>query len=227
MQPLSNAVLFFQRKLRLTRGFPIIAALFLGILFSAGSRSAAEEKIEPAGTTDQAAEAGGKSPPDKNKLPFRVPGNPGELPATALIETSRGSFEIEFFRHEAPAAVRNFEYLAEKNYYRNVAFHRYVPGYLIQGGDPTGTGRGGPGYRLPPEFSKLKHLPGTVGMARLPDPVNPERLSNGSQFYIMFTAAPHLDGLYTVFARVIQGMDVVGKLRDGDTIRVVRLPRKR
>jgi cyclophilin family peptidyl-prolyl cis-trans isomerase len=162
----------------------------------------------------------------ESQLPFSVPSSADELPKTALIETTKGAFEVEFFVDVAPITVKNFEYLAKRGFYNSVRFHRYMPGYLIQGGDPTGTGKGGPGYRLPPEFSKRKHQRGVLGMARRPDPVNPERLSDGSQFYIMLTNAQHLDGLYTVFGRVVEGMEIVEQLRESDKITLIRLPRK-
>lgn len=159
----------------------------------------------------------------EEKLPFPVPADPRTLPKTALIETSKGPIEIEFYREEAPVTVRNFEYLGRKNFYNNLTFHRYREGFVIQGGDPKGNGEGGPGYLLPPEHSnELRHTRGTVGMARLPNEVNPERYSNGSQFYIVFQRAPHLDGLYTVFAQVINGIENAEKLRPGDKILGIR-----
>ncbi len=161
----------------------------------------------------------------EDKLPFGTNVESGTLPPTALIETEKGAFEIVFFVEQAPITVRNFEYLSKKGFYNNVKFHRYMPGFVIQGGDPLGTGKGGPGYALPPEYSVLKHVKGTVGMARLPGEVNPERKSNGSQFYITLAPSPHLDGHYTIFAQVIRGMDVVEMLREGDRIIRVRLPR--
>jgi peptidyl-prolyl cis-trans isomerase B (cyclophilin B) len=96
---------------------------------------------------------------------------------------------------------------------------------VIQGGDPEGTGKGGPNYTIPPEFTNIKHRKGTIGMSRLPGERNPERHSNGSQFYICLTDAPHLDGLYTVFAEVINGLEVVEQLRAGDKIIRIRLPK--
>ena len=161
----------------------------------------------------------------QEKFPFTVPKNPLTLPESALIETSQGALEIEFFRQDAPITVANFEYLAKKGFYNNVAFRRYLPGFIIQGGDPTGTGKGGPGYTLPPEFSQHKHVKGMVGMSRHPNEVNSQRRSNGSQFYITLGNAPHLDGFYTLFARVINGMDVVEKLRAEDKILNIRFPR--
>ncbi len=159
----------------------------------------------------------------ENKLPFPVPVDSRTLPKTALIETSQGPVEIEFYREASPITVKNFEYLSKKNFYNGLTFHRHKAGFVIQGGDPKGTGEGGPGYLLPPELSdSIKHERGTVGMARLPNAVNNNRYSNGSQFYIVFDRAPHLDGLYTVFAHVINGIDNAEKLRPGDKILGIR-----
>ena len=159
----------------------------------------------------------------ENKLPFKLPVDARILPKTALIETSKGPVEIEFYREDAPVTVRNFEYLAKKSFYNGLTFHRYREGFVIQGGDPKGTGEGGPGYLLPPELSDtLRHERGTVGMARLPNAVNSNRYSNGSQFYIVFQRSPHLDGLYTVFAHVINGLDNAENLRPGDKILGIR-----
>ena len=159
------------------------------------------------------------TPAGAQKLPFSPPKSAKELPAGAEIETSKGKFEIEFYRNIAPVTIRGFEYLAKKGFYKNLTFHRFEPSFVIQGGDPTGTGKGGPGYRLPPEFSNaVRHIRGSVGMARISDYGNPERLSNGSQFYITLNEAKHLDGLYTLFARVVRGMEVVDRLRKGDSI---------
>ena len=160
----------------------------------------------------------------ESRLPFAIPSDWHTLPSGALIDTTKGMFEIKFYRKQAPIHVRNFEYLAGKRFYDNLSFHRYEPDFIIQGGDPLATGKGGPGYNLPPEFSEIKHDIGTVAMARLPGEVNPERLSNGSQFYICLTKAPHLDSLYTVFGEVVSGMDTVLRLRKGDRIISVKFP---
>ena len=162
----------------------------------------------------------------QDQLPFVVPADKQQLPDSALVETSKGAFEIQFLRQEAPVTVANFEYLARKGFYNNVGFRRHVPGYIIQGGDPTNSGKGGPGYTLPPEFSTIKHQKGMMGMSRHPNEVNSQRRSNGSQFYITLGDAPNLDGFYTVFARVINGMENVEKLRPADKILTIRFPRK-
>jgi cyclophilin family peptidyl-prolyl cis-trans isomerase len=126
----------------------------------------------------------------------------------AHFETSLGNFTIELFEQETPNTVANFVKLAEKNFYNRVIFHRVIDGFMIQGGDPTGTGRGGPGYQFADEFHpKLKHnSEGILSMA------NAGPNTNGSQFFITLAPTPHLDGRHTVFGRVIEGIDVVRKI---------------
>ncbi len=123
----------------------------------------------------------------------------------AVIEMENGKkIEIVFFPETAPNHVANFVSLARNGYYNGITFHRVIPGFMAQGGDPTGTGAGGPGYTIKAEFSATKHVRGTVSMARTPDPN-----SAGSQFFICFGPQAFLDGQYTVFGIVEKGMDVV------------------
>jgi cyclophilin family peptidyl-prolyl cis-trans isomerase len=126
----------------------------------------------------------------------------------AHFETSMGNFTIELFEQQAPKTVENFVKLAEKKFYDGVIFHRVIDGFMIQGGDPTGTGRGGPGYQFADEFHpQLKHSSeGILSMA------NAGPNTNGSQFFITLTATPHLDGKHAVFGKVAEGMDVVKKI---------------
>ena len=165
-------------------------------------------------------------PVSAQEPPFEVPPR-GELLKirSAILETSKGKVYLELFPEEAPWHVTNFKYLADKGFYKGLVFHLSQPGYLIQGGDPKGTGRGGPGYSLPAEFSSRNHGEGTLGMARVPDknatsgrPTNPQRRSNGSQFHILLGDAQHMDGHYTVFGKVVAGFDVIQKLRKQDKI---------
>jgi len=137
---------------------------------------------------------------------------------TAVMTTSRGKVYFELYPEEAPWHVANFKYLADKNYYNNLSFHIYQRNYIIQGGAPGNNPNGGPGYKLPPEFNDHKHRPGSLGMARRGDHGNITRESNGSQFHILLGDAPHMNGSYTVFGRVIEGMDTVDDLRRGDRI---------
>ena len=142
----------------------------------------------------------------------------------AIVDTDRGEIVIELYAAEAPKTVANFEKLSKDGFYNKLTFHRVEPGFVVQGGDPAGNGTGGPGYELPAEISPTeKHVRGAVAMARRGDQVNPERKSSGSQFYICLEAAPSLDGQYTVFGGVVEGMDVVDKIKVGDHIKKVTL----
>lgn len=139
-------------------------------------------------------------------------------PVVTIVMESGAEIRIELYPDVAPNTVRNFISLVRSGFYDGTIFHRVVPGFVIQGGDPTGTGRGGPGYAIRGEFTAngfrndLKHERGVVSMARTQDPN-----SAGSQFFIMVAAAPHLDGQYAAFGRVISGMEEVD--------RIVRVPR--
>ncbi len=129
----------------------------------------------------------------------------------ADVKTVRGDFTMELRPDIAPETVNSFIFLAREGYYNGVTFHRVIPGFVAQGGDPTGTGRGGPGYSVPAEFSNVPFDRGTVGMARSNDPN-----SGGSQFFIDLAPAPSLNGQYTVFGQVVEGMEVVDCLTPRD-----------
>ncbi len=133
---------------------------------------------------------------------------------TATIETEKGNLVIELFAKDVPMTVSNFVYLATTGYYDGCTFHRVLPGFMAQGGDPTGTGMGSPGYTFANEISKHKHLVGSISMAHSSLPA-----SNGSQFFICYKAQPGLDGQYSVFGQLTDGMDVLQSLtpRDPDT----------
>ncbi|TSA46281.1 peptidylprolyl isomerase [bacterium] len=132
-------------------------------------------------------------------------------PSKVILETSLGNIEIALDYSAAPQTSENFAKLAGAGFYNNLTFHRIIPGFVIQGGDPKGDGTGGPGYTVPAEI-KLSHKRGSIAMARLGDEVNPNRASSGSQFYIALQDLSQLDGQYTVFGRVVSGMDVVDKI---------------
>ncbi len=132
---------------------------------------------------------------------------------TATIHTAKGNIVIKLYPDVAPKTVNSFIFLAREGFYDGLTFHRVVPGFVIQGGDPLGNGTGGPGYTLPAEFSDVKHITGTVAMARASDPN-----SAGSQFYITLAPTPNLDGQYTVFGQTVEGMDVVQSIRVGDVM---------
>lgn len=122
-----------------------------------------------------------------------------------------GKIKVQMFSNDAPLNVCNVTNLAIKGFYNGLTFHRIVPGFVVQGGDPKGDGTGGPGYTVPAEI-KHKHEKGSMAMARLSDKVNPEKRSSGSQFYFCLQPLPQLDGNYTVIGRIIEGMDVLDRL---------------
>jgi peptidyl-prolyl cis-trans isomerase B (cyclophilin B) len=140
----------------------------------------------------------------------------------AIIDTDRGIVVIELYPKAAPKTVENFETLTKKGFYNGLTFHRVVPDFVVQGGDPDGTGAGGPGYTVPAEIGE-KHVRGSVATARTGDEVNPKRDSSGSQFYICLEPQPGLDGQYTVFGGVISGMDVVDQIKKGDHMKTIKL----
>ena len=155
------------------------------------------------------AGCGGKKADDESKK--EIPQTTDEV---AVIQTRLGEIVLEFFPDVAPQHVNNFKKLARAGFYDGITFHRVIPGYIIQGGDPnsrdddrSNDGLGGPGYTIPAEFNDRPHLRGTLSMARGQDPN-----SAGSQFFICLRPAPLLDGKYTVFGQVIKGIDVVDRI---------------
>ena len=128
------------------------------------------------------------------------------------IETERGDIELALYPEHAPKTVNNFVFLAREGFYDGVTFHRVIDDFMIQGGDPTGTGRGGPGYRFEDEVkgNPLTHETGVISMA------NAGPNTNGSQFFITHSPQPHLNGKHTVFGEVVSGQDVVDSIRQGD-----------
>jgi peptidyl-prolyl cis-trans isomerase B (cyclophilin B) len=133
------------------------------------------------------------------------------------METNRGTIVLELYPQYAPQTVNNFVFLASEGFYDGVVFHRVISDFMIQGGDPTGSGRGGPGYRFGDEFAgnPLKHETGVISMA------NAGPGTNGSQFFITHSPQPHLNGKHTVFGKVIEGQDVVDVIRSGDVMNSV------
>ena len=140
----------------------------------------------------------------------------------ATISTAKGDIVVQLDASAAPLTVNNFVFLAKQGFYDNLTFHRVEPGFVIQGGDPTGTGAGGPGYTVPAEI-QLPHVEGAIAMARRADEANPTRASSGSQFYITLAPTPFLDGAYTAFGHVIAGMDVVQSIAIGDVIEKITI----
>ncbi len=135
------------------------------------------------------------------------------------METSKGLIELELYPQYAPKTVNNFVFLAQEGYYDGVKFHRVIDDFVIQGGDPTGTGAGGPGYKFEDEVrgNPLKHETNVISMA------NAGPNTNGSQFFITHSPQPHLDGKHTVFGKVVAGADVVNAIRQGDRMEKVEI----
>ena len=130
------------------------------------------------------------------------------------METNRGTIVLEMFPQYAPATVNNFVFLASEGFYDGVKFHRVIPDFMIQGGDPTASGSGGPGYRFGDEFAgnPLKHETRVISMA------NAGPGTNGSQFFITHSPQPHLNGKHTVFGKVVEGKDIVDTIKGGDVM---------
>ena len=138
---------------------------------------------------------------------------------SAVLDTSRGEIVCELFAKDAPTTVNNFVFLARDNFYDGTVFHRVIPDFMIQGGDPTGTGRGGPGYRFADEVkgNPHKHEVGSLSMA------NAGPNTNGSQFFVTHVVTDWLDGKHTVFGKVSSGQDVVNAIQQGDELRSVTI----
>ncbi|WP_066193120.1 MULTISPECIES: peptidylprolyl isomerase [Gracilibacillus] len=138
----------------------------------------------------------------------------------AIIEFENGErIVIELYEEAAPNTVANFEKLANENFYDGVIFHRVIPGFVAQGGDPTGTGMGGPGYTIKceTEGNPHKHVAGSLSMAHA------GKDTGGSQFFLVHEPQPHLDGVHTVFGQVTEGLDTVLRIRQGDAMKTVRV----
>lgn len=156
----------------------------------------AKEEVKPAAST---------TTPEAEKLDLSKP---------VMVEMqvkNFGKIKLELDGKAAPKTVENFVKLTKEGFYNGLTFHRIAKDFVIQGGDPDGTGAGGPGYTVPAEIG-LKHVKGAIAMARTGDQVNPKRDSSGSQFYIALNELQMLDGQYTVFGKVVEGMDVVEKI---------------
>ncbi len=137
---------------------------------------------------------------------------------TATFDTARGPIKIALYPDKAPLTVANFVNLAQHGFYDGLSFHRVIPDFMIQGGCPEGSGRGGPGYRFADETNNgVRHERGVLSMA------NAGPNTNGSQFFITHVPTPHLDGKHTVFGKVLEGLDVVDSVAGGDLINSVKI----
>ncbi len=132
------------------------------------------------------------------------------------METNKGTIHLELFEKDAPGTVANFTKLAKSGFYDGLGFHRVIKNFMIQGGCPEGSGRGGPGYKIKCEINAQKHTPGTLSMAHA------GKDTGGSQFFITHVATPHLDGVHTVFGRTTD-MNVVNAIQQGDKITSLKI----
>ena len=180
-----------------------ISIIASAIMFSMVTWSHSQEGQKPsAPATAKEADVPKKlSPPTQ---PYVMDKNPH-----LIIETDLGNMEMELFLKESPMTASNFLYLVREHFYDGLTWHRVIPGFVIQGGDPKGTGMGGPGYQIKFESNNKQHLPGAVAMARSQDPN-----SAGSQFYIALERLGNLDKNYVVFGQLVSGLDVAKKIAD-------------
>jgi cyclophilin family peptidyl-prolyl cis-trans isomerase len=151
-------------------------------------------------------------------LALAVPARGNDI---CVLETEKGTMAIEMYPGVAPLTVARIGELAGSGFFDGIVFHRVVADFVVQAGDPTGSGEGGSGQTIPAEFSHLHYIRGSVGMAR-DDDIH----SNDSQFFICITDQPHLDGKYTLFGQVIRGMEVLDKIRQGDRILSMRMKKE-
>lgn len=207
-------------------GFAIAIAV-AGLLLTAGCKSTPETSSSENKPESSPAQA--KTPPatpeetgtPKEAATSTAP-NKEETTSTpnerVVIETDKGKMVLELYPDVAPKTVDNFKKLVAKGFYNGLTFHRVVPKFVIQGGDPNGNGSGGPGYNIKDEFNSKKHIRGTLAMAKTSAPD-----SAGSQFYICIEPQPSLDGNYTVFGQTVEGLDVIDKIAVGDKMNRVYL----
>ncbi len=219
----------------------VLAVIFVALLALAGC-SANAAKTDAAKQTDTQAASDSEDLPNGGGEPVYTPEYQPTGDEKAIVETTQGRIVVELFGKEAPVHVGNFVELARKGFYDDTKFHRYIQGFVVQGGDPDtravsseevaaeaakGDGRGrfgigGPGYTIKGEFdlgvNPHKHDEGSLAMARSASPD-----SAGSQFYFALSPLPQLDGGYTVFGQVTEGLDVMKKLRAGDSITSITL----
>lgn len=198
----------------------------VGIVFALSACSPAGAPTAPAAAGNPGGSAAKLSPQQRSEMYKAAPPMTIDASKTyvATIKTSKGNIVAELYPKDAPQHVNNFVFLARDGFFDKLTFHRVVPGFVIQGGDPKGDGTGGPGYNIPPEI-KAKHTLGALAMARRGGPAQTTP-SSGSQFYITLAPQPGLDGDYTVFGQVTQGMDVAQKIAMGDVIDSITIQEK-
>ncbi len=187
-----------------SRLWPMLGALLLAVVIAGcGSAATPTPTYTPTPTFTPTPQGGFRIKRYSAPPPMTIDVSKRYL---ATLETTKGNIVIELFPKEAPMTVNNFVFLSRDGYYDGVKFHRIIKGFMVQTGDPMGTGRGGPGYTFPDEPVTRDYTPGIVAMA------NAGPNTNGSQFFIMHGSAPNMPKNYTIFGKVIQGMDVVNQI---------------
>lgn len=200
-------------------GIVILVAVSAFVWKKQSENSAPTPEATP--VAQQAAAPAPTSFPASNKTPDLTVNDRGLSNATVVMTTSKGVIKFKFYPKDAPITVARIIQLVNqepKGFYDGLVFHRVVPGFVIQGGDPDGNGTGGSGQKLRAEFNRRPHVEGTVAMARSSDPDSAD-----SQFYVSLGTHPHLDNNYTVFGQVIEGMDVAKAIAVGDSIVNMRI----
>jgi len=197
----------------------VLVALAVVLWFTVGPGKPGEKSTSAPTNPAEKPTSMPANPADRNDMYSQPPAMHIDPAKTyvATISTAKGDIVVQLDAQAAPQTVNNFVFLARQGFYDGLTFHRVEPDFVIQGGDPTGTGAGGPGYTVPAEI-QLTHVEGAIAMARRGDEANPTRASSGSQFYITLAPTSFLDGAYTVFGHVTEGMDVVKAIAIGDVI---------
>lgn len=183
----------------------VVACCLLAVLAGCGGGETKKEEKQPKGGEEKMTESKQWDAPPEMAID-------GGKTYIVEMETDKGKITLELYPEHAPKTVNNFVFLAGEGFYDGVVFHRVIDDFMIQGGDPSGTGSGGPGYRFEDETggNPLVHSAGVISMANSgPD-------TNGSQFFITHSPQPHLNGKHTVFGKVVEGMEVVNSIKQGD-----------
>lgn len=211
-----------KKKLLIALGTVFSLLMIVGIVFILNKKEQPNSQTTPPPSQENSVTSSAPNTPNNttgahpestqtNSHPDLTVDANGLSKATVILKTTQGTIKFKFYTQDAPNTVNRIVELINQGFYNGLIFHRVVPGFVIQGGDPQGTGVGGSGQNLKAEFNDRKHVEGTVAMARAQDPDSAD-----SQFYISLGTHPHLDHSYTVFGQVIEGMDVARKIQVGD-----------
>ncbi len=208
------SVLYHLRKGFIMRRIYIVGIIAVAVaigIFYYNDQQLLEQLPDDFGSASTGATLQKKVKKETNMNPDLTIDENGLSKATVTIETQRGKIKFQFYSEDAPNTTKRIIELINDGFYDGLTFHRVVPGFVVQGGDPAGNGTGGSGQNLNAEFNKRRHVDGTLAMARAQDPNSAD-----SQFYISLGVHPHLDNSYTVFGQVIEGISVAHEIQVGD-----------